>query len=255
MGSFQRGFLGYRRAQVDAAIAVRDARIAELERELSCISGMIVEREREIRDVREELRLANERNERSIASLEVVSRRIEEIQAQARGQATRIRMRALSEAVEVSRRVQVLAGRIGGEQDGVATGEATPATGEAIPATGEATPATGEATPAEPSAALAEPVPFASKRPFEGPVRVEVGPLADFSQLVAFEDAAAQIEAATDISVERFSEGRATLALTLERPTELVRELTQRSPLHFRIREAEGGRIVLDVEAPARQAA
>ena len=69
---------------------------------------MVIEREREIRSLAERLREANERHDRSIASLEAVSARLEEIQAQARGQATRIRMKALREAVEVSRRVQEL---------------------------------------------------------------------------------------------------------------------------------------------------
>ena len=69
---------------------------------------MVIEREREIRGLDERLREANERHDRSIASLEAVSGRLEEIQAQARGQATRIRMKALREAVEVGRRVQEL---------------------------------------------------------------------------------------------------------------------------------------------------
>ena len=51
---------------------------------------MVIEREREIRGLTERLREANERHDRSIASLERVSSRLEEIQAQARGQATRI---------------------------------------------------------------------------------------------------------------------------------------------------------------------
>ena len=69
---------------------------------------MVIEREREIRGLREQLIEANERHDRSIASLESVSGRLEEIQSQARGQATRIRMKALREAVEVGRRAQEL---------------------------------------------------------------------------------------------------------------------------------------------------
>ena len=69
---------------------------------------MVIEREREIRGLAERLREANERHDRSIASLDAVTARLEEMQAQARGQATRIRMKALREAVEVGRRVQEL---------------------------------------------------------------------------------------------------------------------------------------------------
>ena len=69
---------------------------------------MVIEREREIRGLNEQLREANERHDRSIASLDAVTTRLEEIETQARGQATRIRMKALREAVEVGRRVQEL---------------------------------------------------------------------------------------------------------------------------------------------------
>src|SRR4029077_4415302 len=109
MGSFKRALLGYRREDVDAAIAARDGRISAAEGELTSLSGMVIEREREIRSLSERLGDANQRHERSIASLHAVSERLEEIQAQARGQATRIRMKALREAVEVSRRTQELA--------------------------------------------------------------------------------------------------------------------------------------------------
>ena len=130
MGSFKRAFLGYRCGDVDAAIAAHEARTwalerdaeealqacreawssaVELEREVTSLSGMVIEREREIRSLGERLREANERHDRGIASLETAATRMEEIQAQARGQATRIRMKALRDAVEVSRRAQELA--------------------------------------------------------------------------------------------------------------------------------------------------
>ena len=62
------------------------------------------------------------RHDRSIASLEAVARRLEEMQAQARGQATRIRMKALREAVEVSRRVQEIDRRRGRRRRRTAAG-------------------------------------------------------------------------------------------------------------------------------------
>ncbi len=143
MGSFKWALLGYRRGEVEAAIATRNTRIGSLERdahdavervrsatdavtraeqELTSLSGMVIEREREIRNLGERLREANERHDRSIASLESTASRLEEIQSQARGQATRIRMKALREAVEVSRRTQELTdihigGSNGAEQD------------------------------------------------------------------------------------------------------------------------------------------
>ena len=233
MGSFKRAFLGYRREEVDLAIAARDAQIAhlgqrlqlipDLERELDSLSAMVVEREREMNDLREQVREANARADRSVASLDAVTARLEEIHAQARGQATRIRMKALREAVEVSQRAQELAGLTGNGNGAVAEAQANGNGHSDVPA----------------------------EQIFEGLVRVEVGPLGDFSQLVGFEDAAAQIEASQGISVERFSEGRATLAITLAQPVALLGELEARAPVGFHIRETGPERVVLDVDADA----
>jgi uncharacterized coiled-coil protein SlyX len=227
MGSFKRVLLGYRRPDVDAVISARDVRIgelerqvsasAELERELISLSGMVIEREREIRSLRDQLRETGERYDRSVSSLEAVSERLEEIQSQARGQATRIRMKALREAVEVSRRVQDLTGAT--EADATSNG------------------ADGNGR------AKSDPQGF-----FEGLVKVEIGPLGDFSQLVGFEDAAGRIGATSEISVERFSEGRATLSMRLDEPVELLRELEERSPLEFRVRHTAGDSVVLDID-------
>lgn len=232
MGSFRRAFLGYRRSEVDAAIDSREARVGELERELSCLSGMVLEREREIRDLQEELREANERHDQSLRSLEAVSRRLEEIHAQARGQATRIRMKALREAVEVSRRVQELAGRIGIDPASL-----------------------NGSDPVQSANGTTE---RSAEELFEGLVEVDIGPLGDFSQLVGFEDAAGQIGATSEISVQRFSEGRATLSMRLDEPVELLRELEERSPMEFKVRKVGEGQVVLDLDddqAPDEQQA
>jgi hypothetical protein len=237
MGSFKRAFFGYRPSDVEAAIASRDARNWALERdaeealkrwreaadiaavaeqELAGLSAMVIEREREIRGLHERLVEANERHDRSIASLETVSSKLGEIQAQARGQATRIRMKALREAVEVGRRAQEL----------------------------------NEAEAGASASAAGEPGPIeqAAQNLFEGLVKVEIGPLDDFSQLVGFEDAAGQIGATSDISVERFSEGRATLSMRLSEPVELLRELEERSPLEFRVRRSADDNLILDID-------
>jgi uncharacterized coiled-coil protein SlyX len=231
MGTFKRALFGYRRFDVDDAISKRDARIlgletkagreataaAELEQELSSLSGMVIERERVIRGLNERLREANERHDRSIASLEAVSGRLEEIQAQARGQATRIRMKALREAVEVGRKVQEL------------NQAQAPAAGGPPDFNGI----------------------------FEGLVKLEIGPLGDFSQLVGFEDAVGQA-GASEVSVERFSEGRATLSMRLNQPVELLRELEELSSLDFEVRHTAPDNLVLDVDedsGPERRAA
>jgi hypothetical protein len=217
MGSFKRALLGYSRGEVDVAVAGRDARIQVLEndreageRELSSLSGMVLEREREIRGLGDRLREANERHDRSIASLESITARLAEIEQQARGQATRIRMKALREAVEVSRRTQELADAHAGAGNGTA--------------------------PARERAAAVD-----------GRVKLEVGPLGDFSQLVQIENAIGGI-GASEISVERFSEGRATLSMRLDEPVDLLRELEENAPFEFRIRRTAGEGLILDLD-------
>jgi hypothetical protein len=246
MGSFKRVLFGYRAPDVEAAIFARDGRIrtlerrsaecerqaaamADLEQELSSLSAMVIEREREIRGLSERLREANERHDRSIASLDAVSSRLEEIQSQARGQATRIRMKALREAVEVGRRVQELNEA---QTQGV---EATPAAAAANGNGGAQAPDFNGV--------------------FEGLIKLEIGPLGDFSQLVGFEDAVGQV-GASEISVERFSEGRATLSMRLDQPVELLRELEELSTLDFKVRHTAPDNLILDVdEDPGEQRA
>jgi uncharacterized coiled-coil protein SlyX len=216
MNGFKRSLFGYRRAEVDDAISIRDARIlglelkadaqrealVGLEGETAALSGMVLEREREIRLLGERLREANECHDRSIASLEAITARLEDLESQARGQATRIRMKALREAVAVSRKVQAL------------------------------------------SEAEAE---LQAEGLFKGEVKLEIGPLDDFSQLVGFEDAVGQV-GASEISVERFSEGRATFSMKLDEPTDLLRELEELSSLDFKVRRAAPDNLVLDVD-------
>jgi chromosome segregation ATPase len=227
MGSFKRSLFGYRPPDVDEALSSREAQIIglqttldqqtgaidELERETVSLSGMVIEREGEIRSLTQRLLEANECHDRSIASLDAVTARLEEMHAQARGQATRIRMKALREAVEVSRRVQALT-------------EAQPE-----PATNGNGNGQGEVFDGL----------------FEGQVKLEIGPLGDFSQLVGFEDAVGKL-GASEISVERFSEGRATLSMRLDQPVELLRELEDLSTLEFKVRHTAPDNLILDID-------
>src|SRR4051794_8029552 len=224
---FRRGFFGYRRAEVEDAISMRDARIlglelsadrqraslTELEGETTSLTGMVLEREREIRSLNERLREANACHDRSIASLDAITARLGEVEAQARGQATRIRMKALREAVEVSKKVRALT-------------DIEPAL------QAEAGQAKGQAT---------------NQSLFEGDVKLEIGPLGDFSQLVGFEDPVGQL-GAWEIKVDRFSEGRATFSMRLDQPVDLLNELEELSELDFKVRHTAPDNLILDVD-------
>jgi hypothetical protein len=71
---------------------------------------------------------------------------------------------------------------------------------------------------------------------------------------VGFEDAAKSIAATAEISVKRFSDGRATLELSLAEPVALLRELEERCDLDFVIRDMRDDRVVLDVGEAASPA-
>jgi hypothetical protein len=244
--AFKRSLFGYRRGDVDRALADRDAaladgaaalarvdgelegtraRVVQLEVVCDALSERVVERERELAGVRKEL-------ERALARLA----RADALGPQAREQATRMRMSALRDAAEVARRVQELS-----EAPMAARGRLAESLRVAIERCGGGAAANGDGT-GEPGRERDE-----ADAIFEGLVQVEVGPLDDFSQLVGFEDAAGSIGATREISIRRFARGRATLEMRLDEPVELLRELEERSPFEFRVRDRRFDRLVLDV--------
>ncbi len=243
--------LGYRPAAVDEAIALRDAqlescggeldaarsRIAELEGVANRLSERVVERERELRALRAELARAHGESDRVALALGAVAEELATVRGQARGQATRIRLKALRDAAEVSDRITELARRPGEARERLLE-----ALAEAIRRLG------GDGEMGEGSSNGHVPGVDADEL-FEGLVEVEVGPLADFSPLVGFEDAASGIGATSEISVKRFAQGRATLEMKLGEPVELLRELEERAPFEFRVRDTREDRVVLDLDS------
>jgi hypothetical protein len=221
---------------------------------------MVIERERTIRDLTERLEEANACHDRSIASLDKVAARLEELQAQARGQATRIRMKALREAVEVGKRAQLLndledevgspSGGLRDESADIAAPDIAADAEAAAEAAAQAAPlpsANGSSTNGNGNGHAVEPGTSWTPGLYEGKVRLEIGPLGDFAQLVGFEDAVGKL-GATDISVERFSEGRATFSMRLDRPVDLLRELEAVSFIDFKVRHTAPDNLILDVD-------
>ena len=244
MKAFKRSLFGYRRVEVERALMARDTalaegadalarettelagartRIAQLEAVCDALSDRVVARDRELDELRAELGRALARAERN-----------ESVGAQAREQATRMRMAALRDAAEVSSRLRELS-----EAPMAARGRLAESLRAAIERCGEGdAPRENGSAPRDQADAI-----------FEGLVEVEVGPLDDFSQLVGFEDAAGAIGATSEISVRRFARGRATLEMKLAEPVELLRELEERAPFEFRVRDRRFDRLVLDVDA------
>jgi DivIVA protein len=229
---FRRALRGYDPEEVDAAINARDARLARLEREAQRLAERVVERERKLQEALKKPVAAAADTNRVALSRALAS--VDEIYGQARRQATRIRMKALDDAVQMAERVteltklrdelgariaelaEVARARLGMEAGGPQLGPG-------------------------PAGAAADGM-------YAGQVEVEVGPLNDFAQLTRFEDAAAGIRGASEIHVKRFSRGRATVSMNLSDPVELLRELEERAPFDFVVRDTRRDGLILDVD-------
>lgn len=274
--TFKRSLLGYKRRAVDDAIAARDSaleaaseqvagageqiqeqaaeieargielagrerRIDDLERIATRLSERVVTSERDLRRMRAELAGLRSERDGHLASMTALMGEVEEVRRTARGQATRIRLRALKDAAEMADRISELAKRPAETREKLLDG-----LNEAIGRIGGDEAEDGAVELAE----VAETNGHAEREPadiFEGLIEVEIGPLDDFAQLVGFEDAARSIDATSEISVRRFSDGRATLAMELREPVALLRELEERSDLEFVVRDMRQDRLVLDV--------
>jgi len=229
-------------AEVEARgikLAGSEHRIDDLERVAANLSERVVERESELRHLRAELARRGEETDAHLATLTALMNELEEVRRTARGQATRIRLRALHDAAELSERIAELSKRPSDMRERLLEGLS-----EAISRIG------GEQDDEDEEVAPASTNGHAARDPadlFDGLIEVEIGPLSDFSQLVGFEDAAKSIAATSEISVKRFSEGRATLEIALTEPVELLRELEQRCDLEFRVRDLRADRVILDV--------
>lgn len=257
MRAFRRSLFGYRRSDVDEALASQEAAIAHSaeavarhQAELGACQARIMQLELVCDELSDRVvsgRRELEAAQLELARLEARGRHIEAIADQARGQATRIRMAALGEAADLAVRLreieqapattrarlleslQIAIDRIGAD-----SGEVAGLHREIV----IAAESNGRGRPRDEADEI-----------FEGLVQVEVGPLADFSQLVGFEDAAGAIGATSEISVRRFARGRATLEMRLDEPVELLRELEERAPFDFSVRDRRFDRLVLDVDA------
>lgn len=226
-------------------------REAEAERhtaELELLRSRLEAGEVEATALRLELTSARARADEELRSLTVLGRQLEELSVSARGQATRMRLRALREAAELTARLSDVVAEDGtNRREHVLT-----ALEEAI----DRVAGDWEEQAPTPVPVHAPPPPFAGRNGNGRPaarrrISVDVGPFEDFSQLVRFEDAANAIGATGDISIKRFSEGRARIDVALSEPVDLLRELEERCDLEFKVRSTSDDEIVLDVDDAA----
>jgi hypothetical protein len=222
----------------------RRARIAELEKAMAWLADRVVVSERAAAEVRAELEAERGRGVDVERALTVLAEELDGLRSAARGQATRIRLRALRDAADLADRVAEVS-----QRPAETRAKLIDSLNEAIKriarAEVDAEPMLAEFTLGEKAEWHGE---VNGEDLFDGMVEVEVGPLSDFSQLVGFEDAAGGISATSEISVKRFAAGRATLEMRLDRPVELLRELEERAPFEFKVRGRRFDRLVLEVD-------
>ena len=223
---------GYDPEEVDAALATRDARLARLEREAQRLAERVVERERKLQEALKKPVAAAADTNRVALSRALTS--VEEIYGQARRQATRMRMKALDDAVQMAERVTELTALR--DELGARIAELAEVARTRLGIEAEEPPA------------LEAPSAGSGNGTYSGRIEVEVGPLRDFAQLTGFEDAAAGISGASDIHVKRFSRGRATVSMNLSDPVELLRELEERAPFDFVVRDTRSNQLILDLD-------
>ena len=202
------------------------------------LSERVVARDRELRELRAEHAELRSEGDAWVRALVALAEELDGVRRQARGQATRIRLSALREAAAVSGRIAELSAEPGEVRRGLI--ESLLRAIERVGAEED----DGLDELDEPGARAGD----GGGELFDGEVEVEIGPLRDFSQLVGFEDAAGGIVATREISVRRFAQGRATLEMRLAEPVELLRELEERSPFEFVVRDQRPDRLVLDLE-------
>lgn len=283
-GSFRRSFLGYRRADVEEAVAELEAEVGrkaeavrahkargeELRSELDALQATAAAREQKLSRLEAELELQRSSAAQQLRGLAALGAELEDMRLAARGTATRIRLEALREAAEVSSRARA----IGADPEGAVTGifealeqaiwrlgaEWEAGSGEAPEAGGadaELPDAVAELTALEQAtggevtvgALSIDPAAAAANGNGDGGrrVSVDVGPFRDFSQLVSFEDAANSIGATGEISIRRFSEGRASIEVSLSEPVDLLSELERSCELDFSVRSRSDDEIILDL--------
>ena len=254
---------GYRTAEVEReltrleselgssgeALRSRDAEVDRLGGEMGLLQKRVVASELEATELRAELAGARERADGEMRSLTVLASQLEELRVSARGQATRIRLKALREAAELSVQTSAVSDPAQADADRDRIMDALEGAIDRIEAEWEAD---APPTPAEPAGERDAPSSngAGSRREGRRRVSVDVGPFADFSQLVRFEDAANAIGGTGDISIKRFSEGRARIDVAVSEPVDLLQELEERCDLEFKVRSTKDDEIILDVDTP-----
>lgn len=210
---FRRALGGYDRSQVDAALAAAQSRVARLEADVSALSNRLEDSQQKLSEA-----LARLGEGDPTGTVAALTRAVEEVHEQARRQATRIRMRALEDAVAISDRISELAG-IADPADSRESGFAQRPATEFNSADGS----------------------------WSGKIQVDAGPISDFAQLTEIEDTLKAVGAVSSVSVRGVSNNRAALSVQIEEPTALIEEIRRNIPFEVKLTEVAPGSLSIEI--------
>lgn len=196
IAELERAVSNRRLEMVQAGISERESQISELEGIAEALAEEVVDRDQQIEDLRKQLDEVRERNAGIYESLADAVEETEALRAEARGQATRIRMQALRYAARLDFRAaaedEITAGLERVVDDVEVAEPGQPLVGPA-----------NEGTGIEPAPPALEP----------GQVELDIGPIGDFGQLLEVETALARVEQGAAARFVRFSRGRAVFGI------------------------------------------
>lgn len=210
---FRRALGGYDRSQVDSALAAAQSRVARLEADVTALSNRLEDSQQKLSEA-----LARLGEGDPTGTVAALTRAVEEVHDQARRQATRIRMRALEDAVAISDRISELAGIVDPADSRESGFAQRPAT---------------EFNSIDGS--------------WSGKVQVDAGPISDFAQLTEIEDTFKSVPSVSSVSVRGVSDNRAALSVQVEEPTELIEEIRRNIPFEVRLVEVGPGSLSIEI--------
>lgn len=213
---FRRALGGYDRAQVDSAFAAVQSRVARLEADVSSLTNQLSDSQQKLTEA-----LARLGEEDPTGTVAALTRAVEEVHEQARRQATRIRMRALEDAVAISDRISALAG-ITERPDTQDSGFADRPAAEFRQEEGK-------------------------DGMWTGRVEVEAGPISDFAQLTEIEDTLKGVGSVSSVSVRSVSNNRAKLAVQVEEPTAMIEEIRRGIPFEVALSTETPGSLSIEI--------
>jgi DivIVA protein len=267
---------GYRKEDVEFALAELRLTLRQLEHELESLRGRARELEDDLRQARRDLDRYRTKDSELSQTLASALRRASEIEdsaheraraivaaaedaaARARADANRRLEETGGELNELLRLreslVRSMRGVVGEFHDALARVERgdrlyavplEPPAGPPPPPPPETPPApppaAAEASPAEP-AAHEDPL-------FETRVELDAGPFADFASLSTFERALARMPGVDDVYVRRLADDRALIELTLRESAPLLVTMREHLPYELQVRDLSPTSLVLDVFA------